>query len=488
MKPTIQDNIKKRMAAALLAVIFVSGLSSCSKQLSDINKNPNASENPTPDYLLTSVIKSAADNYWGSDANYSAAQLITQQWARIQYTDVDRYIFNNTSFSSVWKTILSNNIHDLDIIIDSGRASGNNNYIGAAHVLRAWEFQLLTDAFGYIPYSQADNIDQYPSPQYDSQQDVYHGLLDELDSAILLLSPSGSAISGDIIYNGSVTNWIKFANSLKLRIAMRISDREPDVSKKVIAEIESDPTGLISSNTETAELVYDVSPNWNPVAAIFSTREDSRISKNLVDRLEALNDPRLPVYADLPEDTSIHNYAGVPNGLNTNDASGYGLTKTSRPGKYFRADNAPAVILSYSEVLFYLSEAAARGYTNGNAGELYKKAIIASLNQYGITDNTVISNYLDQSPVRYNAANYKESIGDQKWIALFGEGLEAFAEWRRLDYPQLQPAEAGVLNGRIPVRYIYPGTEQTLNNKSYTAAVNAQGTDNLLTKLWFDVY
>lgn len=99
--------------------------------------------------------------------------------------------------------------------------------------------------------------------------------------------------------------------------------------------------------------------------------------------------------------------------------------------------------------------------------------ITASFNQYGITDNTVIDNYLDQSSVRYNAANYKESIGNQKWIALFGEGLKAFPEWRRLDYPQLQPAEAGVLNGKVFVRYIYPGTKQTLNNKSYTAVVKA---------------
>lgn len=473
----------------IIFAAFLAGLQlSCQKELTNINKNPNAAENPQPDYLLTSVVKSAADNYWGSVANFSSSQLITQQWARIQYTDVDRYVFANTTFSTFWSTILSNNITDLDQIIKLGTQQGNNNYIGVAHVLRAWDFQLLTDAFGDIPYSQADQIELYPTPKYDAQQEVYHGLINELDTALVRLNASGAAITGDPIYSGNISLWKEFANSLKLRIALRIADREPDKAKTVIAEVLADAAGLISSNNGTAKVTYDDSPNWNPVANIFSTREDSRISKTVVDRLYALNDPRLPVYADLPQDTTVKKYTGVPNGLATGDAAALGLAKTSRPGSYFRAAHAPAVILSYAEVLFDRAEAAAKGFTTENATLLYQQAIQASLNQYGITDNTVISNYLNQSSVVYNAANYKKSIGEQKWIALFGQGLEAFAEWRRLDYPQLTPAATGVLNGLIPVRFIYPGTEQTLNGTSYTNAVKNQGADILITKLWFDVY
>ncbi len=461
-------------------------LFSCQKELSDINKNPNAAESPQPDYLLTSVTKSAADNYWGSTANYSASQLFIQQWARIQYTDVDRYVFSNASFSSFWATIYANNITDLNTIIELGEAQGNPNYVGVAHILRAWDFQLLTDAFGDVPYSEAGNIDQYPNPVYDKQQDVYHGILKELDLALTTLTEGSAPISGDAIYKGSIGNWKKFANSLKLRIALRISDREPDLSKQIVTQVLASPAGLISSNAENAKVTYEASPNWNPVAAIFSTRQDSRISKTVVDRLYDLNDPRLPVYAELPKDTT--KYVGVPNGLTTGDAANLGLSKTSRPGGYFTAAEAPAVILTYAEVLFLRAEAAARGLSNEDAGDLYIKAITASFGQYGITNETTINTYLVQASVRYNPSNYKKSIGDQKWIALFGQGLEAFAEWRRLDYPQLQPAAAGVLNGRIPVRFIYPGTEQTLNSKSYQDAVNAQGTDNLLTHLWFDRY
>jgi hypothetical protein len=127
-----------------------------------------------------------------------------------------------------------------------------------------------------------------------------------------------------------------------------------------------------------------------------------------------------------------------------------------------------------------------RGFITGDAADLYKQAVLASLAQYGIDDATVTANYLGQASVQYNAANYKQSVGNQKWIALFGQGLEAFAEWRRLDYPQLAPAVAGTLSGKMPVRFIYPGSEQSLNGANYQKAVAHQGPDLLTTKLWFD--
>jgi hypothetical protein len=272
-----------------------------------------------------------------------------------------------------------------------------------------------------------------------------------------------------------------------LRIALRIADREPEKAKQVIAEIQAEGSGYISDNSEIAQLVYSTSPNQNPISNLFDTRDDYRISKTIVDRLFALNDPRLPVYASPTKDATPATYVGLPNGLLVGDASNYGFTKTSKPGTYFLAPGAPAVIISYAEVLFDRAEAAARGFTTEDQADLYKQAITASLKQYGITDATVVNNYLVQPAVQYDGLNYKKSIGDQKWLALFGQGLEAFAEWRRLDYPQLVPAVAGTLGGKIPVRFLYPGTEQSLNGESYKAAVASQGADVLTTKLWFDV-
>ena len=471
----------------LVSSMLLFAVTSCKKELVRINKNPNEVENPQPDYLLGAAEKNGADVYWGQSSNFASSELIAQHWAMIQYTDPDRYIFNGNSFSTLWTTIYSSTLTDIKVMMDLGEKQDNKNYVGVGHVLRAWNFQLLTDAFGNIPYSQAGQIEQSSVAIYDPQKDVYAGLLKELDTALTDLDPAGTPIEGDLIYNNDINNWRRFANSLKLRIALRIADADPALAKTTVQEVLTNKE-LISSNDQTAAFIYGASPNWNPVAANFSTRNDYRISKTIVDKLYALNDPRLSVYASLPENPEITKYVGVPNGLTTSDANSLGLANTSKPGSYFLADKAPAVIESYSEVLFLRSEAAARGLSSEDAPSLYKQAITASLNQYGITDATQITAYLNQPSVKYDAQNYKKSIGVQKWIALFGQGLEAFAEWRRLDYPVLTAAVSGKYGKNIPVRFIYPSTEQTLNRKAYKAAVAAQGTDDLFTKLWFDKY
>lgn len=472
----------------LFSSLVLSLATSCKKELAKINENPNAAQQAQPDYLLTSAAKLSADAYWGTDNNMNSSLLLVQHWAKIQYTEPDRYIFSNSSFVSLWNTGFSQSITNLNKIIELSEEHENPNYQGVALTLRSWIFTLLTDQYGDIPYSQANNIDKFLTPVYDSQKDVYFGVLEDLKKAQALLDPSGKAIAGDVIYAGKIANWKKFANSLRLRVALRIADREPEKSKAVIAEIAAEGGSFISANSETAQLVYFDSPNQNPVSALFETRDDYRISKTVTDKLYELNDPRLPVYANRPSDPSVPGYVGIPNGLTTGDANNLGFSKTSKPGSYFTAAHAPAVILNYSEVLFDRAEAAARGFTNENAEDLYKQAITASLNQYGITDDGVVTTYLNQAKVAYDATNFKKSIGEQKWIALFGEGLEAFAEWRRLDYPKLAPAAAGVLNGELPVRFIYPGTEQSLNGSNYQAAVSSQGADILTTKVWFDVY
>ncbi|MGN6542317.1 MAG: SusD/RagB family nutrient-binding outer membrane lipoprotein [Ginsengibacter sp.] len=450
-----------------------------------INKNPNAAQIAQPNYLLTAATKSAVDEYWSITRSTNPSSLFVQQWAMIQYTDPDRYIFTNNDFQEFWTTEYSS-IVNLDEIINLAEAQQNTNYKGVALVLRSWVFSLLTDAFGDIPYSQSIQIDKYLTPAYDPQKDVYEGILTDLKNAQATLDPSGKAIAGDIIYNNDISLWKKFANALRLRIALRISDREPEISKQVLADIQNEGGSFISSNSEIAELVYLNSPNQNPISNYFDTRDDYRISKTIVDKLIELHDPRLPIYANKTAAPTPQQYVGLPNGLLVGDASNYGFSKTSKPGDYFTNPHAPAVIMSYAEVLFDRAEASARGFTNENAEELYKQAILASLGQYNISDADA-NTYVNSPDLQFDPTNFKKSIGDQKWIALFGQGLEAYAEWRRLDYPQLQPAVAGVLNGQIPLRFIYPGTEQSLNGKSYQQAVADQGPDVLTTRLWFDV-
>jgi hypothetical protein len=477
--------MKLKYASLIFFSIVLLSITSCKKELVNINKNPNAAQIAQPDYLLTAATKSAVDEYWSITRSTNPSSLFVQQWAMIQYTDPDRYIFTNNDFQELW-TVEYSSIVNLDEIINLADDQKNSNYKGVALVLRSWAFSLLTDAFGDIPYSQSIQIDKYLTPAYDPQKEVYEGILNDLKNAQADLDPAGKAIAGDVIYNNNISLWKKFANSLRLRIALRIADREPEISKQVLADIQNEAGSFISSNSEIAQLVYLNSPNQNPISNYFDTRDDYRISKTIVDKLIELHDPRLPIYANKTAATTPQQYVGLPNGLLVGDASNYGFSKTSKPGDYFSNPHAPAVIMSYAEVLFDRAEAAARGFTNEDAADLYKQAILASLGQYNISDADA-NTYVNSTDVQYDATNFKKSIGNQKWIALFGQGLEAYAEWRRLDYPQLQPAVAGVLNGQIPLRFIYPGTEQSLNGKSYQQAVTDQGPDILTTRLWFDV-
>lgn len=459
-------------------------LSSCTKQLEDINKNPNESETVQPDYLLTNGIKANVDTYWGTDASMETSLLYVQYWAKIQYTDPDRYIPAATSIQAVWNNFYAQGVSDFTKLIELGDTLHNPNYKAVGIIMRSWIFQVLTDLYGDVPYKQTSQIEQYLTPEYDAQRDIYLGLLAELKTAVGLISPSDNPIAGDILYNGSMLRWKMFANSLRLRIALRIADKEFDAAKAVFDEIGADDGNLITDNLDNAQLIYQASPNQNPVAKNRETRNDYRISKSVVDKLNALNDPRLTIYGALPRDTN--RIVGVTNGLRTDSASRLGLNKTSDVGAVFRANDAPAVLFNAAEMWFIKAEAVERGFLSGNAATFYIKAVTTSLKQYKVSDADV-SAYLARTAVIYNPANFKQSIGEQKWLALFGEGLEGFAEWRRLDYPKLTPAYSSALGaGKTPLRLTYPSSEQALNGVNYKKAVANQGPDQLVTRLWFD--
>ncbi|PSL47198.1 SusD-like starch-binding protein associating with outer membrane [Chitinophaga niastensis] len=467
-------------------ILFTTALlAGCQKDLERVNKNPNEPTTIQPDYLLTNGIKSNVDTYWGPDASMETSILYVQYWAKIQYPDPDRYIPAATNIQNVWSNFYAQGVEDFTTLAQLGDSLHNPNYKAVAVIMRSWIFQVLTDLYGDVPYTQSANIEKYLTPKYDSQRVVYNGILTELKGAVKLISETDNGIQGDPLLNGNMRNWKKFANGLRLRIALRIADRDYAAAKAVFDDVAAEGNVLLTANDGDVKLLYQSSPNQNPVGRNRETRNDYRISKTIVDKLKALNDPRLSIYAAQPKDTNI--IIGVTNGLTPDSASRLGFTKTADAGTVFTATQAPAYLFTYAEQLFILSEAAQRNLISGDAAGLYKQAITASFKQYGVV-GLVVDAYLAQPAVAYDVTNYKKSIGEQKWLALFGEGLEAFAEWRRLDYPQLKPAYTGVLNGKMPVRLPYPSSEQALNGTNYKAAVANQGPDLLTTKVWFDVY
>ncbi|MCS2762396.1 SusD/RagB family nutrient-binding outer membrane lipoprotein [Bacteroides ovatus] len=277
-------------------------------------------------------------------------------------------------------------------------------------------------------------------------------------------------------------------HSLRLRIALELADRDEDTARRVIASLWDNRNSVIDSNDAIARFVFTSSPQWNPWASAFNSRDDQRVSKTLIDKLNEWNDPRIGILAQLPQDEGVKNYVGAANSLSADAANNQGFNKVSRPGTYFLKDSSPAVFYTYAEVLFIFAESAARGWITADAETLYREAITASLNQFGIIDNRIIDSYLQQEAIRFDAAHWYESIGWQKWIAYYGQGPDAFTDWRRLGYPQLIPGPDSVLgSGELPRRFFYPVTEQSLNGKQYQIAISHQGADEITTRLWFDV-
>ena len=359
-------------------------------------------------------------------------------------------------------------------------------------VMKAYVFQMVTDSWGDIPYFEALKGDSgITTPKYDSQRAIYLDMINELTTANNLFNTSADAIgAGDLIYGGNITLWKKFCNSLKLRMLIRISKVEPALAQAGIEEILGSPATfpVFSANTDDAQLVFvGTQPYRNPYYEnkYGDGRDDHAVSKTLVDMLISYSDPRLPVYALPAESDSV--YRGQVNGA----ASQPNLADISRIGRRFRDDpKAACYLMTYSEVLFIIAEAAQNGWNTGGiaAASAYDNAITANMSKWGIT-STAITTYLAGSSVDFSlAANKYEAIAIQKWLSLFTQEAEAFAEYRRSGFPVLQPAVASIYPGHNvpPFRFPYPTDEESLNAANLAPA-KAGIVDFLWGKqVWWD--
>ncbi|GAB3902339.1 SusD/RagB family nutrient-binding outer membrane lipoprotein [Larkinella knui] len=485
MKRILHTLKNKTVLAALLL-----GASACTGDFDEINTNPNAPTVASADLFLPHGIQSAVDAYWGGSLGMDVGDLIPQYWARIQYTDIDQYTITSDVYGgSSWQIFYIESLADYQRIYKLGKETNNPNYQAVAVIMRSWVFSLLTDIYGDIPYKEAlQGLEGTLSPKYDAQKDVYAGLIAELKAAndMLVLNDATKGIAGDILFAGNLTKWKKFANSLSLRLLNRMlgkADAPIDV-KAEINRILSDPAKypVMESNADNIQLNYlDATNNNNPINQNRKTRDDHRVSATLVNKLKAMNDARLAVYADKP--AAGGDFLGVPNGLSGADANALGLAKTSKVGAYFVSPTAPGVIMSYAEMLFIKAEFAYKGITTaGDVATNYTAGINASFAQYKLTADAA---YLAANALKTGAAGYTQ-IMEQKWIALYGQGLEAWAEYRRTGIPALSPAVINTNGGVIPTRLPYPGTEESLNFKNFSDALTKQGGKNdMKTKLWF---
>lgn len=464
---------------------------SCTKDFDEVNANPDAITDVTPDLLLPGILRTAVNQM--VDQSWGIGNIVIQHTAKIQFVSEDRYTWGDRS--GLWDNMYDN-LRNVQLLISISEQKNVPNYKATALVMRAWMFSLLTDAYGDVPYSEAiQGVDGILQPKYDSQETIYEGILADLETANATFDDAAGTIVGDIIYNGDLTKWKKLANSLRLRYLMRISGKL-DVGAAMQAIIDNPAaTPIFEGNEDNGTMTYlTTAPNQFP---LYTTRSGSfdefRLSKTLDDKLKALDDPRIGRFAQPTDAGGV--FSGVPNGLNEVDALAYngGPNNISRVGDLFYQGSvtqtglnvAKGYIMAYPELQFILAEAVKKGLINAGTGaeELYEEGIRSSFDYF---ETTMPADYLNRTGVDYNDANALELIGTQKWIALFFTGLEAWFDWRRTDYPKLVAGRDNVNGDRIPVRFAYPRSEQTLNATSWQAAVAAQGSDDYNTKVWWD--
>jgi hypothetical protein len=526
--------MKKIFAILLVFVVF----SSC-KKLEDLNKDIKSPTTSTGESIFPEAQKNLFNQMVTTNVNRNIWRLIDQYWTETTYPDESNYnIVNRSIPDSHWDALYVGVLKNLsaakNFIAGSTTIDPNKaNKLAVVDVLSVYAWSILVETFGDIPYSQALDINNL-SPKYDDGYTVYKDLINRLNHDIATMDPSlGSFDAADNMYQGDVTLWTKFANSLRLRMGMLLADKDPAFAKTTVEAATADLSTLIQDNSENALLHYQSSaPNDNPMYEdqVASYRHDFVAAHTIVEAMSNLNDPRLftyfskpmpfpykkinganhdsvvntglsrvfiflssdgtfdstvykqPPYTILASDSSdLKFYYGAPIGIkNTYSTFSHSNTAMWDP-------TYPGLIMDYAEVEFLLAEAVSRGYTvgGGTAPSHFALGITASIEYWGgsATDATA---YLANPLVAFDAANWKKSIGMQQWIAYYNRGLEGWTALRRLDYPVLIPGPHAL--SPFPVRFTYPIAEQTLNGASYGAAAAAIGGDAVTTKLFWDKY
>ncbi len=502
---------------SLYALAFVALMTmGCKKSYLDINTNPNSLPSATPSFVLTNALNTTASSmvspneigsYWSGQWTQSSSYILSTTTFNYQYTNGD---FN------YWDG-LYDNLYDYEYVLKNADATNQKYFKGPARVMKAYVFQAISDMYGNLPYSDALKGVESLAPKFDDHKTVYESLISSLDAAIVELkaNPFASAFaSADIVFAGNTTKWIRFANSLKLRILMhqsRVSGRDAYITTE-INKIVTEGSGFITGEDvgvggasffiATAGKLNPIYDRWGYDAngAVRALARYPRPTKFLFDVLKASNDTfRLKriAYAKGGENTGapgvsaqpelVANYVGVPFAV----SSGFTAPSTSYigPSLFVKGQfNRPVIVMTAAEVQFALAEAKQRfsGVTlPGTAQSYYEEGVRQSFRTLGVTNAAAQATVLLTSGIAdadWAASTDKlKAIAIQKWLALTNfSGLEAWTEYRKTNLP-VTPQSPGVTTADRPLRFYYPGTESGSNTNVPT------GINVFSNRLFWDV-
>ncbi|MGI4899782.1 MAG: SusD/RagB family nutrient-binding outer membrane lipoprotein [Janthinobacterium lividum] len=495
---------------------------SCKKDFEAVNTNPVLATTLDASYLFSNAeFNSALPVYYYQPE--IVQQLNTPSTGVLEggnhnvYFDANSNIVFNYLFKGPTGGSVGGPVALLVTVINQTSSNpARSNLYNMARILKAYEFMILVDTYGDVPYTQAGQgfLEGINLPKYDQQQTIYDDILNELDIATKALDASKATESGDLFYKGNIAQWKKLGNSLLLRAAMRFSKIDQAKAQKYVAIAVSG--GLMQSNTDNTFIQFNSTFN-NPTGTWFQATERGNIylAQPFVDYLKSTADPRLQVisvkYANPAsplgtvgtEDTSPANQVGMPMGYNEStintapgfpgkSGAGYNYSQVNR--RTLGKIDIPEFFVTYSQTSLLLAEAVQRGLTTGNVASLYTTGVKAHMDQMAAFDvsatisATAQNAYLAANP--FNPTKALEQINTQYWVSSFLNFNEAWANFRRSGYPVLAPnpypfADASV-KGDFIHRLPYPLREQSVNTDNYNAAVAHNGPDNMATRIFWD--
>ncbi len=490
MNNSKQLNMKKIKLFILAGLAITSlGIVSCTKNFSTINTNPNGTTKAAPEALLAPAIYDIVTK------NQTRALRLTNELMQVHVTtinsdEIHRYIIRPSESDYMWNNwyVQLTNIKDM---YKGASVVQQKSLMGISLILEAWVVSQITDLFGDVPYTEATlgKSGDY-LPKFDSQKDIYASILDKLDTANVYLGVNQALTADqkplDPLYAGDITKWRKFGNSLLLRLLLRVSGKaETNAGARIKKMVETNAASypIFASNDESAILKFTTTA---PYVSAFNTYRDydfngdNGLAEFFINNLKDWGDPRIAKWAVQVGGQ----YLGIPSGY----ASGNVPDRKSYYPAALKDEPLLGNIINYPEVQFILAEAAARGYISGNAKTFYETGITNGITLWGYT---VPPNYLLGADIVWNPTGTLdgklEQIHLQKYYSLFFTDFQQWSEYRRTGHPVL-PIGPGVQNnGKMPSRFKYPVSVQSLNRKNYDAAVAAMGgPDDLNTKMWWN--
>lgn len=482
----------KKIILPLLTGLLLVG---CTRD--NINTDSNSAYTTIPSTLITYTQKALSDHVTTPNVNTNNFRLTMQYWNETIYMQESQYDFasrsvSNQIYSDNYVLVLNNLTKAKGLINDYVPTATEAitwpkvkaNQLAIIDMMMVYTFQNLVDIFGNVPYTEANQLAVTTTPKYDDAATIYSDLITRLDADIntLDIATTSNLGAADLYYGGNVSKWKKFGSSVLLKLGITIADSNPTLAQATVSKAIS--YGVITANADNCLLPYlAASPNYSPIYAnvIASGRQDYVAGKPLVDYMLASGDTRIAKYFQKTETGNVYKGAviGVP------ASSQGGVNNLSLPGTFASTTTTPGILINATEVNFYLAEAAKR-WGLGSPAAFYNAAISASFDQWGIPADATA--YLAAHP--YDDSNWKKSIGEQAWVALYNQPYAAWTTWRRLDFPQLTPATnaAPPSEGKVPVRMVYAPREASTNGANVAAAASAIGGDKMTTKVFWDKF